>query len=86
MLFAATGCPVPRPPDAPTVPTLYSAVQFRVGAIKARPDHESSAASCMLQRCSFGSRPLKAEASSLMRSMVNPVVMTPKLVCVESCR
>src|SRR5579864_9480833 len=67
-------------------PTLYSAVQFRVGAIQARPDQESRAAGWMLQRFSLGSRPLKAEASSLIRSMVNPVVTTPKLVWVESCR
>ncbi len=52
----------------------------------ARPDQESSAASWMLHRSSFGSRPLKAEASSLTRSITNPVVTTPKLVCVESCK
>ena len=39
-----------------------------------------NAPSWILQRRSLGSRPLKAEASNLTRSITNPVVMTPKLV------
>ncbi len=67
-------------------PMLYCTAQLRVGATNARPDHESSAASWMLHRSSFGSRPLNAEPSSFTRSITNPVVTTPKLVCVESCK
>ena len=59
---------------------LYCALQLRAGATHALPDHESKAASWMLQRSSFGSHPLNADASIFTRLMMKPVVITPKLV------
>src|SRR3954469_21834940 len=67
-------------------PTLYCAVQFRAGAILARVDHESNAPGCMPQRRSLGSRPLNADASTFSQWITRPVVTTPKLVWVESCK
>ena len=86
MPSAATGCPVPALRDAPAAQCCIAPSSCARAQRWPVPTTNRAAPSWMLQRSSFGSRPLKAEASSLTRSITNPVVTTPKLVCVESCK